>query len=293
MNVKRYTIAGTLSLAVHGAILLVAHEAKVFAMPAGTQSQSVSINFKAAAVPAPSVSPEADLPVKPETAPIEAAAIPEPIPTPMPTPDKPAVKTDTAIVKPDTAVVRPDKAAVRPEKTIVKKPVSKDPIKKVVAKQETTKPVVAKTPPKKAAPKPKKTAKVANTQAAPANAKPTEATPAEPTPTDTAKVPQKSNQGASAQPILVEKPSFLSRPTAPHYPRLARKRGLEGVALYEIWLDDEGNQVKQVLISSSGATLLDKSALDAIKQWQFSPHTVNGHSMAHRVHIPVRFKLDR
>lgn len=279
MNVKRYTIAGTLSLAVHGAILLVAHEAKVFAMPAGTQSQSVSINFKAAAVPAPSVSSEADLPMKPEPAPIEAAAVPEPIPTPMSTPDKPAVKTD--------------KAAVRPEKTIVKKPVSKDPIKKVVAKQETTKPVVAKTPPKKTAPKPKKTAKVTNTQAAPANAKPTETTPAEPVPTDTAKVPQKANQGASAQPILVEKPSFLSRPTAPHYPRLARKRGLEGVALYEIWLDDEGNQVKQVLISSSGATLLDKSALDAIKQWQFSPHTVNGHSMAHRVHIPVRFKLDR
>lgn len=100
------------------------------------------------------------------------------------------------------------------------------------------------------------------------------------------------NSGVSSEPILVTKPAFLSKPVQPRYPRIARKRGIEGVATYEIWLDEKGQQVKQVLISSSGATILDKSALDAIKQWQFSTHTVNGVAMAHRIQIPVRFKLD-
>ena len=62
--------------------------------------------------------------------------------------------------------------------------------------------------------------------------------------------------------------------------------------MYEVWLDENGNQVKQVLISSSGATILDNSALKAIKQWEFSPNIVNGQKMAYRVRLPVRFKLD-
>ena len=100
------------------------------------------------------------------------------------------------------------------------------------------------------------------------------------------------NRGVSSEPVMIKNPSFLSRPRAPQYPRMARTRGIEGVALYEIWLDENGRQVKQVLISSSGATLLDKSALDAIKDWKFSPHSVDGQTMAHRVQIPIRFKLD-
>lgn len=62
--------------------------------------------------------------------------------------------------------------------------------------------------------------------------------------------------------------------------------------MYEVWLDENGDQVRQILISSSGATILDNSALKAIKKWKFSPHIVNGQKMAHRVRLPVRFKLD-
>ncbi len=101
-----------------------------------------------------------------------------------------------------------------------------------------------------------------------------------------------SRSGVSEQPPLVQSPSFISRPVSPQYPRLARQRGIEGVALYEVWLDERGQQIKQVLLSSSGAQSLDQSALNAIKQWQFSPYTVNGQTIAHRVQIPVRFKLE-
>ncbi|ENQ5770646.1 energy transducer TonB [Vibrio fluvialis] len=104
--------------------------------------------------------------------------------------------------------------------------------------------------------------------------------------------PEISSQGANAAPILVDRPSFVSRPIRPNYPRLAQKRGIEGVATYEVWLDAQGRQIKQILISSSGTEMLDQSALDAIKQWKFSPHIINGEALAHRVQIPVRFRLD-
>ncbi|MGP8306013.1 TonB family protein [Vibrio sp. YIC-376] len=104
--------------------------------------------------------------------------------------------------------------------------------------------------------------------------------------------PTEQSKGVSSQPVLLEKPTFVSQPIQPRYPRSARTRGIEGVAVYEIWLDENGNQLKQVLIESSGADMLDNSALSAIKQWQFSPHISGGLKVAHRVQIPVRFKLD-
>ncbi|RTZ18212.1 energy transducer TonB [Vibrio aquaticus] len=252
MNVKRYTIAGSISLAVHAAFLLVAQEPKAFAMPAGAQSTSVSINFKAATSPQP-------------------PAVEEHVTHAEPTPEPP---------KPITPP--------EPKKSVAKKPapVNKSiPVKQKPVEQKK----IVKTPPKKPPVQqanPKKTEKPVQ--------KPVEkVVKKEPEPVAEEPQLQPANQGASSQPVMVKRPSFLTRPSAPKYPRMARKRGVEGVALYEVWLDEEGDQVKQVLITSSGATALDKSALDAIKQWKFSPHTVGGQKMAHRVQIPVRFKLDR
>nr|WP_269781209.1 energy transducer TonB [Photobacterium carnosum] len=82
------------------------------------------------------------------------------------------------------------------------------------------------------------------------------------------------------------------RPSAVNYPKLAKRRGIEGQVLIEVWIDIEGQQLKQKLIKSSGAQILDNAAIVAIKQWHFSSHIVNGKAIAHRVQIPVRFKLD-
>lgn len=239
MNVKRYAIAGGASLVVHAALLFVSQETKVFAMPAGNPTSSVSLNL----VSAPK-------PVQAEPTPQEVVEEKQPEPEPKPVKkvvEKPVVK----------------KEAVK------KKPVETKP--KPVKKPQPPKPVAKKEP----QPKEKVTEKVVQEpvqqqQAAPAN----------------------QSKGASAQPVMIDQPAFVSQPVQPRYPRSARKRGIEGVALYEVWLDANGNQIKQVLIESSGAQMLDVSALRAIKQWQFSPHISGGQKVAHRVQIPVRFKLD-
>ncbi len=250
VNVKRYTIAGSISLAIHAAFVFVAQEPKAFAMPAGAQSSSVSINFKAVAT-------------KPAT-PIE-----QPVTQSEPKAEPEPSKKEPAPYEPKKVVKQP--------KPVEKKVVKKKP--KVEKKVSKTKPA-----PKKQLvadePKEKTAQKVVEKKQAPKQH-------------ESKAQPELVNQGASSQPVMVTKPSFLTRPSAPKYPRLARKRGIEGIALYEIWLDEEGKQVKQVLISSSGTDMLDKSALAAIKKWRFSPHSVDGQKMAHRVQIPVRFKLDR
>ncbi|MGL5908144.1 MAG: energy transducer TonB, partial [Shewanella sp.] len=98
------------------------------------------------------------------------------------------------------------------------------------------------------------------------------------------------NQSA-AQPVMLEKPSFKVKPTPPHYPREAKRKGLQGVVLIEVWLDPQGQQIKRIIAKSSGYEVLDHAALDALKEWQFNGHSINGQRMASRLKVPVRFEL--
>ncbi|WP_052771956.1 energy transducer TonB [Vibrio mexicanus] len=61
--------------------------------------------------------------------------------------------------------------------------------------------------------------------------------------------------------------------------------------MIEVWLDEDGKQIKQNLIQSSGHQILDERALKTIKEWQFSRRLEDGIAVAHRVHIPINFKL--
>ncbi|HBC3489613.1 TonB family protein [Vibrio alginolyticus] len=174
-----------------------------------------------------------------------------------------------------------------PEKKIVKKQVvKKDAVKKKVVEKKPE-------PVKQSKPKTVEPTKTVTKQKVQPKAKPKKKT--EPVKKETVaqqSAPASQSKGATSQPVLVDKPTFVSQPTQPRYPRSAQRRGIEGVALYEIWLDENGNQIKQVLIESSGTESLDASALRAIKQWQFTPHISGGLKVAHRVQVPVRFKLD-
>ncbi|MEO9494641.1 MAG: energy transducer TonB [Vibrio splendidus] len=262
MNVPRYVIAGGASLVIHAALLFVAQESKVFAMPAGSQSNTVSINFTPKSTPSPAQQ-------KTITEPVEPEPIKETVSQAEPKPVEPKA------VEPKQAKPTPKKKAItnKPQpKKVEKKVVEKKPVaKKKVVKKERPEPKSKPTPqPEKLADK-----KVDRNLAESANQ------------------PQQVNQGVSNQePVLVTKPSFSAPPTPPTYPRQARRRGIEGVAIYEVWLDAEGKQIKQALVNSSGVLILDNAALDAIKKWKFSPHTVNGRAIAHRVQLPVRFRLE-
>lgn len=258
MNFPRYVVAGGVSLALHAAFMLVAKQSTALAMPAGNQSTSVAINFVAAPQPAPQQAKER---VVEKTVPDKTT--PQTAPEPAPAPPAKVVK-HTAVPK----AMPKATPKVTPKRV---KPTPSKPTADTVAK--STDPIATPAP----KPEPVKPKPAANPVEPVAASKPT---------------PIVSSQGANATPMMVDRPSFVSRPVRPSYPRLAQKRGIEGVATYEVWLDEHGRQIKQILISSSGTAMLDQSALDAIKQWKFSPHIINGEALAHRVQIPVRFRLD-
>ena len=199
-------------------------------------------------------------------------ATPKKIETPIPEKPQPVVETPT------------------PKKVETKKPVKKTVTKKV--KKETPKKVIAKVE-KKPEPVKKPIEKVVEPKEPVAKAAPTETkkAPKEKL-TDNKQQTVKKNEGLQEKPQLIQKSRFLSKPTPPKYPRLAKRKGLEGTVTYEVWLDEKGKQVKLLLKDSSGAKVLDVAALKAIKKWKFSPHTINGKSIAHRIYIPISFKLD-
>ena len=68
-------------------------------------------------------------------------------------------------------------------------------------------------------------------------------------------------------------------------------RRQEGTVLLEVKLGTQGEQLQVVLLKSSGFPLLDRSALKAVKGWQFLPQEINGKGVSHVVRIPVRFEL--
>ena len=239
----RYFIAVGLSLAVHIAVIWSVPSKQAFAMPTGSQSSQVNIQFVTPSSPSMSKA-KTDLKPKKSKS-IEKKPVQKPHP-------KKAVKKKT---KPT-----PKKAVInKPNITKKSEPVAKQENAKL--KQDTALKEVNK-----------------------------EDSTSKNTSDQTASV---SKSGVTEKPQLIQKPSFVTKPDAPRYPRIAQRRGIEGTALYEIWLNEKGKQIKQELITSSGTGILDDAALKAIQNWQFSPQIIDGQAIAHRVQIPVRFSLNK
>ncbi|MCK5340230.1 MAG: energy transducer TonB [Desulfobulbaceae bacterium] len=90
--------------------------------------------------------------------------------------------------------------------------------------------------------------------------------------------------------VLVIPPQY-SRNPAPPYPRIARKRRLQGTVMLQVLVDADGNPSEIKPISSSGHGILDKAALTAVQKWTFSPGTRDGENVEMWVQVPVRFHL--
>ncbi|MDV7103967.1 energy transducer TonB [Vibrio sp. TH_r3] len=188
--------------------------------------------------------------------------------------------------------------AINKQVTASNKPNNSAP--KVAAVPETDKNVVdTKTVSKNATPKTNREEAVQFVKKPfkPANqlAEPTDET-TEPFDSTTSPSTTANNRAHTAQtstPKLLDKPTFKAKPTPVSYPRLAKRRGQQGKVLVEVWIDQKGQQIKQFIVDSSGYSALDEAALNAISNWQFTVSVEQGYSIAHRVRIPVTFKLDR
>jgi len=90
--------------------------------------------------------------------------------------------------------------------------------------------------------------------------------------------------------VPVEKEPQAVKKIEPKYPELAMRAGLEGKVWVKIWVDKEGKP-KQVVILKSDAEIFNEPAVEAAKQWVFTPAYMNNGPVAVWVSIPFRFKL--
>ena len=78
---------------------------------------------------------------------------------------------------------------------------------------------------------------------------------------------------------------------APDYPRIARESRVQGTVIVEAIIDVSGRvEGAQVLRS---IPLLDQSALDAVRQWRFTPARLNDRAVPVVMTVTVTFTLER
>jgi protein TonB len=79
------------------------------------------------------------------------------------------------------------------------------------------------------------------------------------------------------------------RDVAPRYPAIAQASRLEGYVILDAVIS-EGGQVQEVHVLKS-QPLLDAAAVDAVRQWRFTPTLLNGQPVPVVMTVTVVFKL--
>jgi protein TonB len=75
----------------------------------------------------------------------------------------------------------------------------------------------------------------------------------------------------------------------PVYPALARETHVQGIVILEIVIDERGNVSHADVLRSK--PLLDVAALDAVRQWKFTPTLLNGIAVPIVMTVTVNFSL--
>jgi protein TonB len=78
----------------------------------------------------------------------------------------------------------------------------------------------------------------------------------------------------------------------PEYPSIAQAAMLEGIVILEATVDGDG-RVESVRVLRSKGVLLDRAAVDAVKQWRYSPLIFHGRPHPFILTVTVSFSLER
>ena len=84
-------------------------------------------------------------------------------------------------------------------------------------------------------------------------------------------------------------PPHLLHSVDPEYSPEARAAKFSGICVVALTIDTQGNPIN-VHVEKSIGMGLDENAINAVKQYRFTPATQDGVPIAKRVHIEVNFK---
>lgn len=87
----------------------------------------------------------------------------------------------------------------------------------------------------------------------------------------------------------IQPPTVLER-VQPEYPMEARKAGLEGSVVLELTVGEDGI-LQDVRVKRPLEMGLTESAVEAVRQWRFSPATIEGRAVPFVYHVQIKFSL--
>lgn len=85
------------------------------------------------------------------------------------------------------------------------------------------------------------------------------------------------------------KESLLIRKVMPLYPELAKRARVQDTVILVVVVDEEGN-VTDIKVQK-GHPLLNQAAIDAVKQWKYTPTVLNGEPVPITGTVNVVFKF--
>jgi protein TonB len=89
----------------------------------------------------------------------------------------------------------------------------------------------------------------------------------------------------------IQPPTVLTR-VNPVYPIAAAQANIGGIVILEATVDERG-KVETVRVLRSANGLLDHAALEAVRQWEYSPVLLNGTPVRFVLTVTLSFNLDR
>ncbi len=106
--------------------------------------------------------------------------------------------------------------------------------------------------------------------------------------------PADASANQKVQPIRIGgnvHPPKLLRRVDPLYPVEARRQGIEGIVLVQAYVGLSGEVLDARVIK--GQPPLDDAAIEAVRQWQFTPFLLNGEPQLGITTVTLIFKLDK
>jgi len=103
--------------------------------------------------------------------------------------------------------------------------------------------------------------------------------------------PDPPRQTGPVRVALLPEPPRKIADARPIYPDIARTNRVEGTVVLEAVLDPTG-RVTQLRVVRS-IPLLDQAALDAVKQWRYTPSTYGGKPVSVLMTVTIRFTLNQ
>ncbi len=100
---------------------------------------------------------------------------------------------------------------------------------------------------------------------------------------------------APAQRAPVHVGGAITAPTkihdvAPEYPRMARDARIQGIVIIQATIGMDGRVIDAEILRP--VPFIGQAALDAVRQWRFTPTRLNGEPVAVIMTVTVNFRLD-